>query len=70
MNYLIKTENYKQYRMEFRTILEKNLFDVIPNSERCDACNDPRISRLDGIATCLGCGCVNVIKLHRDELGV
>lgn len=45
-------------------------FDEIPNSERCDACNDPRISRLDGIATCLGCGCVNVIKLHRDELGV
>jgi hypothetical protein len=45
-------------------------FDEIPNSERCDACNDPRISRLDGIATCLGCGCVNVIKFHRDELGV
>ena len=24
------------------------VFDIIPNAERCDACNDPRISRLDG----------------------
>ena len=46
------------------------VFDEVPIVERCDACNDPRISRLDGIATCLGCGCVNVIKLHRDQLGV
>jgi hypothetical protein len=45
-------------------------FEIIPNSERCDACNDPRISRLDGIATCLSCGCVNVIRSHSDELGV
>ena len=46
------------------------VFDVIPNAERCDACNDPRISRLEGIATCLACGCVNVIRSHSDELGV
>jgi hypothetical protein len=35
--------------------------DIVPLSECCESCNDPRMMNLDGVRTCVACGCVNHI---------
>ena len=35
--------------------------DVVPLSECCEMCNDPRLITVDGVKKCVACGCVNHI---------
>jgi hypothetical protein len=40
------------------------VLDVVPMSECCENCNDPRMVDVDGIKTCPFCHNVNIIKLN------
>jgi hypothetical protein len=40
--------------------------DIVPLSECCESCNDPRMMNIDGVRTCVACGCVNHIELGHD----
>lgn len=35
--------------------------DVVPLSECCEMCNDPRLITVEGVKKCVACGCVNHI---------
>jgi len=39
--------------------------DLVPLSECCEMCNDPRMVNLDGIRTCVVCHNVNTIELNK-----
>lgn len=38
--------------------------DVVPLSECCEFCNDPRLINEDGVKKCFSCGCINHIDLN------
>jgi hypothetical protein len=40
------------------------VLDVVPMSECCEMCNDPRLMTVDGIKKCVACGCINHIELN------
>jgi len=40
------------------------VLDVVPLSECCEMCNDPRLITVDGIKKCVACGCINHIELN------
>ena len=40
------------------------VLDVVPLSECCEMCNDPRLITVDGIKKCVRCGCINHIELN------
>ena len=40
------------------------VLDVVPMSECCEMCNDPRLITVDGIKKCVACGCINHIELN------
>jgi hypothetical protein len=47
------------------TFTDKGIvLDVVPMSECCENCNDPRMVDVDGIKTCPFCHNVNIIKLN------
>jgi hypothetical protein len=35
--------------------------DIVPLSECCEMCNDPRMLTIDGVRKCVSCECVNHI---------
>jgi len=35
--------------------------DIVPLSECCEMCNDPRVMTVEGVKKCVACGCVNHI---------
>ena len=35
--------------------------DIVPLSECCEMCNDPRMITVDGVKKCVSCECVNHI---------
>jgi hypothetical protein len=35
--------------------------DIVPLSECCEMCNDPRMITVDGVRKCVSCECVNHI---------
>ena len=40
------------------------VLDIVPMSECCEMCNDPRLITVDGIKKCVACGCINHIELN------
>lgn len=40
--------------------------DIVPLSECCESCNDPRMMNIDGVRKCVACGCINHIDLGHD----
>lgn len=40
------------------------VLDVVPQSECCEVCNDPRLINEQGIKKCVSCGCINHIDLN------
>jgi hypothetical protein len=36
--------------------------DIVPMSECCEICNDPRMVDVNGVKTCISCNCVNHIN--------
>ena len=36
--------------------------DIVPLSQCCEWCNDPRMLNINGVRKCAGCGCVNHIE--------
>ena len=40
------------------------VLDIVPLSECCEMCNDPRLITVDGIKKCVACGCINHIELN------
>jgi len=40
------------------------VLDIVPLSECCEMCNDPRLMTVDGIKKCVACGCINHIELN------
>ena len=40
------------------------VLDVVPLSECCESCNDPRLINEGGVKKCVACGCVNHIDLN------
>jgi len=49
-----------------RTFTDKGVeLDLVPLSECCEMCNDPRMVNLDGIRTCVVCHNVNTIELNK-----
>lgn len=36
--------------------------DIVPLSECCEMCNDPRMITVDGVRKCVSCECVNHIS--------
>ncbi len=49
-----------------RTFTDKGVeLDLVPLSECCEMCNDPRTVNLDGIRTCVVCHNVNTIELNK-----
>ena len=38
--------------------------DIVPLSECCEMCNDPRIMTEAGVKKCVRCGCTNYIDLN------
>ena len=45
----------------------KVVVDIVPLSECCEFCNDPRMLNESGVRTCVGCGCVNHIDYKINE---
>ena len=44
------------------TFTDKGIaLDVVPLSECCEMCNDPRMITVDGVRKCVSCECVNHI---------
>lgn len=41
--------------------------DIVPISECCEVCNDPRMLNINGVRKCAGCGCVNHIVYKPNE---
>jgi len=42
--------------------------DIVPLSECCESCNDPRMMTINGVKKCVACGCVNHIDYgHHDS---
>jgi hypothetical protein len=41
--------------------------DIVPISECCEVCNDPRMLNINGVRKCAGCGCVNHIDYKPNE---
>ena len=41
--------------------------ELVPDSERCDICNDPRIINEEGVYKCVACGCINRIDYNHHE---
>ena len=37
-------------------------WDIVPLSQCCEFCNDPRMLNINGVRKCAGCGCVNHIE--------
>jgi hypothetical protein len=35
--------------------------DIVPLSECCELCNDPRMVHVEGLLKCVGCGVINRI---------
>jgi hypothetical protein len=35
--------------------------DIVPLSDCCEMCNDPRLMTVEGVKKCVACGCVNHI---------
>ena len=35
--------------------------DIVPLSECCEMCNDPRMVHVEGLLKCVGCGVINRI---------
>lgn len=35
--------------------------DIVPLSECCEMCNDPRMIHVEGLLKCVGCGVINRI---------
>jgi len=45
------------------TFTEKGVaLDIVPLSECCEMCNDPRMITVNGIKKCVACHCVNHIE--------
>jgi hypothetical protein len=36
--------------------------DIVPLSECCELCNDPRMVHVEGLLKCVGCGVINRIE--------
>ena len=48
-----------------KTFTDKGVeLDLVPLSECCEMCNDPRLITVDGIKKCAACGCINHIELN------
>jgi hypothetical protein len=41
--------------------------DIVPFSECCEFCNDPRMMNVNGVRRCAGCGCINHIEYRIHE---
>jgi len=39
--------------------------DIVPLSECCELCNDPRMVHVEGLLKCVGCGVINRIDYGR-----
>jgi hypothetical protein len=49
-----------------RTFTDKGVeLDLVPLSECCEMCNDPRMINIDGIKTCIVCNNINHIDLNK-----
>lgn len=45
------------------TFTDKGIaLDVVPLSECCEMCNDPRMMTIEGVRKCVRCKCVNHIQ--------
>ena len=42
--------------------------DIVPMSECCEVCNDPRMLNINGVRKCAGCGCINHIDYKNDQI--
>lgn len=49
-----------------KTFTDKGVeLDLVPLSECCEMCNDPRTVNIDGIRTCVVCHNINHIDLNK-----